>query len=456
MTLRHHNLRGRGVSLPRVAIEPLTGLQLFRADPWTAVWRAQDEASALSRSVHCSFGLRGDAEWRSIDTDPDSPTQIHANSTSYYTVARSRFTMTPGCGLCLEGAFVPSGATNMVTGVPPTWVSDGAQGYIRITVTWIDNTGATETTVIEQQLKPSNLEFGATDQSPGGLFRTLNSFVIDDILPPDFETDTAECRRFSLPTVADVHVEVRGSPRIVDAHVSERPVGVAFDLPSVSDPIADSALMTSHMYAHGNPVNPLPPPTHALARHSRQGVLTARAQSQRLNPKLLHFHAYTETGATPTATVVPRTTSNDGTTFESLLNSSQTGTGSAAYASNLGGWSVSCGGYARRWASNNHLVLRDRIACIPVIVRVYGRTVTAGTGTVRVQTARHSYVDCVLPVSGSNGWTRAFGWLETGITPEQPRVAQILVNHLGASGSLSVEAVCVEGAPNEAGFMPSA
>jgi hypothetical protein len=75
------------------------------------------------------------------------------------------------------------------------------------------------------------------------------------------------------------------------------------------------------------------------------------------------------------------------------------------------------------------------------MVRVYGRTITAGVGTVRVQTALYSFVDVVLPVAGSAAWTLAYGWLEVGITPEQPVVAQIMINHLGGAGSLSVEAV---------------
>lgn len=70
----------------------------------------------------------------------------------------------------------------------------------------------------------------------------------------------------------------------------------------------------------------------------------------------------------------------------------------------------------------------------------YGRGVTAGTSTVRVQSALHSYVDVTLPVAGSASWSRAVGWLEVGISPEQPIVAQIMISHVGASGSLSVEA----------------
>jgi hypothetical protein len=71
-----------------------------------------------------------------------------------------------------------------------------------------------------------------------------------------------------------------------------------------------------------------------------------------------------------------------------------------------------------------------------------------------VQTARHSYVD--VNVGSGTGWYRAYGWLEVGITPEQPIVGQALINHVGASGNLSVEAVTVEVAPTRAEFMPAA
>jgi hypothetical protein len=75
-------------------------------------------------------------------------------------------------------------------------------------------------------------------------------------------------------------------------------------------------------------------------------------------------------------------------------------------------------------------------------VRVYGRGITAGTSTVRVQTARHSYVDVPIAV-GAAGWHRAIGYLEVGITPEQETIGQVFLNHVGASGSLEVSGVSV-------------
>ena len=441
MTLRKQTLAGLGDSMPSPSIVALVGLRPFLASPFAAVLRAQDGIAPMSRRTVLSWGLRGDAEWRVPNTNPESATRIYPDRTTWYVVARTRIEVTPGCFFQITGACVPSGETERaatsgeIAAGSLAFVPDGAAGWVRVTIVWSDRASGSETSTYEIQLPSSSLQYGAEDVTAGGLWRTISDFGIVDMNPPDILANTTELARFSRHVTATITVEHRGSPRVIDASIHEVPVAVALD------PATDQAYLASHLYAAGQPDAPGSAATHALASRAAQALTVARAQALRLGPVLLEWTAYTETGGTATATILARTTSNDGTTFESLLNSAQTGAGPAAYNATLGGWSVSCGGYARRWAPCNHLVLRDRIAAVPVMIRVYGRTITAGVGTVRVQTALYSYVDVVLPVAGSAAWTLAYGWLEVGITPEQPVVAQILINHLGGAGSLSVEAV---------------
>lgn len=442
MTIRRQDLAGLGQSPPVVSSESLVGLKPFVASPAVAVMRAQDKVSATSRRIALSSGLRGDIEWRVPNGDAQSAVRTHPDRTTWAVVARGRIEVTPGTFYRLSGAFVPSGETQTTatSGTPPEYQPDGRFAEVRVTVVWTDRSAATETTERTIFLVGSTLEFGREDTSAGGLWRTLRNFSIDQIIPPDVLIDPAELHRFSQHVTATITVEVRGSPRIVDLALYESPVAVAFDTADPSD------RWTSHTYATGSPDLAGVLPTHARAETSAanptggtlQILATARAQALRLGPALIDWTAYSEEDASYGTTIIPRTTSNDGTTFESVTNASQT-----VYSASLPGWSVSCGGYARRWASCAPLVLRDRIACIPVLVRAYGRGVTAGTSTVRVQTARHSYVDLVMPVAGSASWHSAVGWLSVGISPDQPSIAQAFVNHSGAVGSLELHALKV-------------
>lgn len=447
MAYRRQQLAGLGHTLPAPEPGPVAGMRPFVYGPAVEVMRAQDKIAPLSRRVILSSGFRGDQEWRVPNTDPLSvATRTHPDRTTWYVVARGRVEVTPGCFFRLVGACVPSGETQRAGGPTESshaWWPDGVHGRLRVTVVWTDRSGSTETTIREATLPGSTLEFGSEDTSDGGFWRSMRNFSIEAITPPGVPANTVELHRFSQHVTATITVEAQGSPRIVDLALHELPIAVAFEDDD------DGDRWTSHTFTTGSPDAPIAPPTHALARASStnptggamQILETARAQALRLGPCLFQWSAYSETDAGPTTTIVARTTSNDGSTFENLLNASHTGTGPAAYDASLPGFSVSCGGYARRWSSSNPLVLRDRIAVIPVLVRAYGRGITAGTSTVRAQTARHSYVDLTLPVAGSAAWSSAIGWLEVGISPDQPVIGQVFLNHLGASGSLSVEAM---------------
>lgn len=420
-----------GSSPPATAIAPLTGLQPMRRAPATEVFAAQDKVATMGRRILVSYGLAGSHRWRSVNTDPTATlSRLHADRTTWYEVSRARVEVTPGCRLETGGWCLPSGVTQYQLG--GEFYSDGVHGLIRVTIVWRDRSALTETTVNELSLPGSTLPYGSEGTDAGALFRDAEDLPVVKLRPPDVLADVSELRRFSQHITADILVEHQGAPRIGDFWIAEVP-----DLYALED--ADAGTYRTQHIAPGGapPAFPREQLTTTDPRGGTRGILaTADAHAAHLGPMLFQAFAYSEVGATPTATVVPWTTANDGTTFESILDSTVT-----AYATTNPGWSVSCGGYARSWRDAGPLVLYDRTAVVPVAVRVYGRTITAGTSVVRVMTAVDSYVDVPIAIAGSNGWTTAYGWLEVGITPEQPQVAQVFFRHTGASGSLSVEAV---------------
>lgn len=442
-TYRKQALHDNGQIAPAPDPQPVSGLQVMRRAPAVEVLRGQDKVATLGRRIVCSGGQRGDTKFRVPDTDPLSATQTHPDATTWYVISRALVEITPGSFLELSGAYVPSGETNRpataaeIAAGSLAYRAAGPQGRVRVTVVWTDRAASTETTQHEVSLPGSTLEFGAQNTSAGGLWSSLRTFRLGAIRPPDL-LNLVELRRFCQHVSAEITVEVQGSPRLIDWSIWERPYSYCYDTTSVPTTYA-----TQHVAATGTPDDQLAPAYPFTDTTSTNPTGTgrildvARAQAERLGPMLFAWTVYNETTATATATITERTTANDGSVFEDIVFAAITSFSPTSEA----GWSVSCGGYAQRWTEGSPLVLFDRIAVVPVLVRVHGRTITAGTGTVRVQTAVHSYVDVSVPVAGASAWVEAYGWLEVGINPDQPVRAQVRINHLGASGSLSLGAV---------------
>ena len=440
-TYRKQVLTDGGADLPAPSIEALTGLKLFAREPVEAVMRAQDKVAWSGHRVVCDWGNGLQYAWRVPNTDPDSNSRTHPDRTTWYAVARTRCELTPGHFLECNIACLPSGETQRAATAgegAPSYRADGPHGRVRITGVWYDLEGDSETTVHEIALPVSTLQYGAESTDDGALYRDIRTVGPVVMRPPGVTLDKAELRRFSRGGTIDVTVEVQGSPRIVDGVVQELP-----DLYAIADE-DDAAIKTQHVFAEGAPDGAVAPKAYYREVNSatdprggaRQVLATARAQAEMLGPMLFSWSGYDEHYAGATSTIVARTTSNDGSTFEDIMDSSRT-----SWSADAPGFGVSCGGYARRWKDSNYWILRDRIAVVPVIVRVYGRTITAGVGTVRVQSSPHDWVDVDIPVSGSNGWHTGYGWLQCGLNPSQHSNAMVLFNHAGASGSLSIESV---------------
>ena len=422
-------------------VAPLNGLQLMRGSRAEAVMRAQDHVVGLSRRIVATGGLRGRSTWRTPNTAPDPTT--HPDPDERRIIGAGAVDLTPGCFLRCWVLHVPSGGTVIDEPVGLPDIVTGPQGRLEVECVWTDRDGTQVTTTHTVILEASDLVNGA---EPSTMWDNLYSETVVDISPPGIG-GTAELARWCRHVNVAAVLYAVGGARVVDAVLFEHPLAIALEADDAS------SLWCSHLYGAGSPAGPSQPLTYPYQRFSettpdgnpRGGTWQLsdvhHAQHQRLGPVLFSWSAAVE----PTGAQAFTTSS----TSLVALN----GGGSTSFDLDEPGLAVGTGGYARRQASNSEFVLRDRVAAIPVIVRVLASSSHA-TSVVRVMSRWDSYVDVTIAI-GSMAWHRAQGWLEVGINPDDTArlVAQLFGRHTtGGVQSLSVHAITVHYA---AGYVPA-
>lgn len=404
-------------------VGPLTALQAMKKSPVTAVMRAQDAVVTTGRRIVASGGMHGSIVWRVPNSNPtqEGGARTHPAPDSESRVHEFHLDVTPGCFLQLVAAVLPSGQTQIPDG-SGGWFAGGAVGFIRVNVQWYDRAGNDVTTSHVVNLPPSQDLNGAAPTEPGGFFAALKPVVLSNIRPPI--PNLTEQQRWSRHVTARVEVIYQGAPRVVDWSIHEVPQVYALRFDDPAD------LWCSHMYGNGSPsANPNQfnhPWVRRAATDQRYGtehlMNVQLAQRLRLGPHLVHWSPHSEGSGTPSTAIEHVEFDNTGG-FVNLLNVSQT-----AYDEEAPGWSVSCGGYARRWDDNGDHVLRNRIATVPVYVWCFASHVGTGSSTFRFQTGPFSYID--VPI-GAGPFGFAYGHLRVGLSPEQPVVGQAFVRHEG-------------------------
>lgn len=377
--------------------------------------RAQDHVAALSRRLVASGGLRGSETWYTPDTNPNS--RAYPLPTTRRLIGAGSVDLTPGCMLRAWVCAVPSGACSDGIPVGVLYGDAGVSGRCEVDVIWTDATGTTVTTTHGVQLPASELQYGA---EPSPMFANLYDYSFE-IKPPGTH-QVAELRRWCQHVNVDVRIYAVGGARIVDANVHEFPNAVAFE----ADDAADQ--WTSHVYAGFRPNGPAAGLAYPYQRFSevspdgdpRGGAWhiadVHHAQQVRLGPVLFSWSACRESDGAEDVT----------TASASLV--AMDGGGSTSFDLTEPGLPCGTGGYARRQSSNSAYVLRDRVAAIPCIIRVLGRSSTSN-GSVRVQTRIDSYVD--IPITTNTlDWWPAHGWLEVGITPDDTSALLVQMWHL--------------------------
>lgn len=404
-------------SVPKPPIGPLTGVQDMKQARTRSVMTAQDELPGLGRRVIARQGLKGQSEWLAADA-----TNI-PDSTTNRVVLRTKNQLTPGCFLDLSVIYIPSGDT-----------SDGPPGgNIDVEITWTDADGTTEADQFQIDLEGSTETGGAEPDGNGELWTALKHVIVKG-MRPDGLTSASVLRQWTRPPVtATVTLENIGGCRIVDACLFEVPYRRVWEADD-----GDHEL-TVHSSDGKVPNMPAIRWNEDVADGDPRGgsymlMDVHHAQIKRMGPILFHWTSYTEDGTSHLATE-DSAVSSTSTTPEGLLDATQT-----AYDATKAGWSV--GNYAHNFIQNeDKLIMRGKNGAIPVRVQVYAGVSDSGTGTVRVMTAKHSYID--VAVGGTTQWYTAYGWLECGVSPEQHVIAQAFFWQDGVDG-ITVRDILVE------------
>lgn len=404
------------------AISPLTGLRVMARNPSAAVTRAQDRLVGLTRRLVARQSLGQSSGWLS---DTTAPWPVYS---TVRTVARSRFSLTPGCYLrawilCGKAGEADNGAGGQ----------HGATGLVRIVATYRNGVD-TETVTREYSTPPSTLDDGGAASGTGALWTEITRAAIAEIEPPTIWQSVTDSYKWSkgARVTCEVAIQHVGSPRVIDCAVYETPRLITAEV--------DDSTFVAHNAATS------PTYTHPIQRRSevtpdgdpRDGTWhvmdVIAGQSARIGPTLVHWTSYAEHTASTTATESSPVTTTSAT-FVPLLSS-----GAYSYSTSTPGLPIASGGLARLWITDAAIALHERVAAVPVWVWVYAGQ-SAGTGTVRIDTGRGAWVD--VSITGSAQWYSAPGWLRCGIVPEQSG------QHVQAAlkctaGTLSVYAILVE------------
>lgn len=439
----YHRTKVNGIEVPsKPHLINLAGGRLARRKAFPPIIRGQDRCPAVGRRVVATQSLCGEIEWLTPNADPTAAPNTHPLTGVVRTVARMRADITPGHFLRLSVACVPSGQTQ--TG-GAGGVAGGVQGSVRVQVVWYAQGASTATTTRVRTLPVSSLADGYSPNVPWGAVR-LRTF--DLVAPPNL-FDNPDLADWTGHVGALITISHIGGARVIDCCLSEIPQQFVRE----SDDAAD--LWTYHVGAWPNPAGNLQDMSKAWQRWSEtspdgrpQGgswhmLDVAASQELRLGPHILNWTSYSESGSSPADTDVhagnPVTTTSS--SFVRLWDGDAGG-----YSTTAPGWCISSAAYARDasecdayWAGDQGTATAGSI---PVIVAVYGGGDAGSAGTVRVQSAAHSWVDCPV-ATGAGGWNYAYGHLECGIGPGDDRIVQAFMRRDSGGSTLQISALSV-------------
>jgi hypothetical protein len=413
-------------ALPKPPVGPLTGFQTMKGARAVAVHRAQDRVVGLSKRIIAQQSLQG-TSWLVPNTNPTDAapaTRTYPDATTWRTTLRVNTELTPGCMLRMAVVALPSGQTQQSDGAAG-FEPSGAFGRVRANLTWTDADAGTDTTTTEVAIPASTQTYAATRTDDAEAW-TDSIFRRSEIIYPDGTlTDTTVLRQWTRPPITVTGtIDHLGGARPINVCLYEIPVAEAREADDANDEWT-SAIWDSGVGYIGTSNWPFQERISGLDGDQRgvhRMLEVHAAQASRLGPQLWSWTPWKEDDADPAAIaeLYAETTSN---TSVHLTDSNIT-----TWTKNAPGWSMSAGANAFNQSDNGQWVYPTgggydtATGAVPVIIRIYGGAEAGNEGRVVIGTEWHSYITCAIP-AGAAAWHDFFGWLETGLGPEDPRVA---------------------------------
>lgn len=383
---------------------------VLRLDPNRRVWKAQDSVVGQARRIVAEYGLMGSSSWAvpAGTVDPDSGAQDYPHRDEWRTVAVSCARQVPGTKLEAHVLYCPAGLTQFNVGA--NWFSGGAWARLRVRCTWTNGANTSGPHDFELTMEGSNKGQwgGAENTEAGSDWNDLRERVLENIMPPDFESDPEIGVQFSEWSEVDIELQVLGGERIVHA--------IVYEVPSVHTQAHDhDGALTVHG-ATSNADKPRRPQTDAKdgatfeddTRGTHRLLWVHERQAARLGPRILNFAANSHSGSDwNTTEQTPITVSGSATTLRNLFDTTLNG-----YNTAHPGWIVA-GSMAQLYRLHGgELFMRNRAAVIPVRVCVDCERTTSSS-TLRLQSSSCEWIDVTIPADRTH--VEVYGYLSSQV-----------------------------------------
>lgn len=429
----------------RPAILPLTGLYPMRKHHAFNVMRAQDKLVGTTRRLLCTGGIRGGSGWMTHNQSPARSTtaQIWPKHNVTRTLANGLVRLTPGCFPEVRVIYVLAGPSQIDRG-GGNWSEGEARGSLTVNVIYHDADNPGLTTTVQARtypLEPSTISQGDPNAIPrednigavtgdnGGDFQITRELVIpmEQLLPDDLDPTVQTAALLEQwsggdagGTIVEITVSMEGGARIVDFAMYEVPYRIAFEADGIPKPVhfADDGVLSTARNAH---VYPLERASEAASdgdpRLGTRHLINVQEFWKHTGPLIFSWHAWEES-SDKAVTLTDNDISLSSAAFIRIPDGSLYGD----YDATKRGWIIG-GGYARRRRQSGTKLVLPTAAVIPVRAAVYaGLDQETTAATVRFQ-VRESYVD--VPITPSEGWHHALGWLRTGISADDLEIVQV-------------------------------
>jgi len=406
----------------------VAGGALATAKSRDAALMAQMRAMTYGRRVLAQAGLHGQAAFFVVDgTNPDGQaSQVYPESSSSRVMLRTRSAVTPGHQIAARGLFARNGPVQIHHVEPANLWDEFSPSQAKLTVqVSLDNGTDTITETWTAKPKWSTHAYKGLKAGAGAAFDEIEELDYDFNFGPFFGL---------VEWVEHVTVSI-----VITAYGSVRPVDVVvFEQPRKSvihDETFRECCVPGFSVPSGLewPITGIDFPDQPL-RGSLQANKTLHDQRRVLGPRLVDWTPWLENAAV--------TTTEGAITFSSTSFTDIRGLTSWGAANP--GWSLSAGAWARNLEQNGPIELRDKNACVQVLIRFSAKVAVGGNvGTVRFQTENYSLREFAV-TSTSYTWHEGIAWLRCGVHPTQMSVLQVFGKVGGAGQACSVRAISVE------------